>query len=60
VQVLEGNINRSPSAYLNNPADERAQYKYDQDKDMRLIKFTKGDGTAKGFISFYATHGALL
>ena len=57
---MEGNINRSPSAYLNNPADERAQYKYDQDKDMRLIKFMKNDGTAKGFISFYATHGAQL
>lgn len=33
---------------------------YDQDKHMRLIKFMKKDGTAKGFISFYATHGARL
>lgn len=25
-EILDANINRSPSAYLNNPADERAQW----------------------------------
>lgn len=32
------NINRSPTAYLNNPEDEQAQYKYDVDKDMVVLK----------------------
>ncbi|KAM0065233.1 putative ceramidase [Helianthus debilis subsp. tardiflorus] len=36
-EILDAGVNRSPSAYLNNPAAERA--KYDVDKEMTLLKF---------------------
>jgi len=58
--VLNGNINRSPSAYLANPASERARYQYDQDKDMSLLRFNDANGRARGFISFFPVHGTSL
>lgn len=58
--VVDGNRNRSPSAYLANPADERALYEYDQDKDLSLLKFDDADGNARGFLSFFAVHGTSL
>ncbi|CDO72669.1 hypothetical protein BN946_scf184985.g88, partial [Trametes cinnabarina] len=58
--VLDGNRNRSPSAYLANPAEERARYKYDQDKDLTLLRFDDANGNARGFISFYAVHGTSI
>ncbi|EGO00524.1 hypothetical protein SERLA73DRAFT_178361 [Serpula lacrymans var. lacrymans S7.3] len=58
--VLNANINRSPSAYLANPADERAKYQYDQDKDLTLLRFDDIDGNARGFLSFFAVHGTSL
>jgi neutral ceramidase len=42
--ILNANRNRSPSAYLANPASERALYQYDHDKDMTLMRF---DDTAR-------------
>lgn len=59
-QILDGNINRSPSAYLQNPKDERAMYEFDQDKDMTLVRFSDAGGEARGFLSFYAVHGTSL
>ncbi|TFY57319.1 hypothetical protein EVG20_g8593, partial [Dentipellis fragilis] len=58
--VVDGNINRSPSAYLANPADERAKYQYDQDKDLTLLRFDDASGNARGFLSFFAVHGTSL
>ncbi|KAI0343537.1 Neutral/alkaline nonlysosomal ceramidase [Trametopsis cervina] len=58
--ILDANINRSPSAYLANPAEERAKYQYDQDKDMSLLRFDDTDGNARGFISFFPVHGTSL
>jgi neutral ceramidase len=60
VTILNANRNRSPTAYLANPAEERAQYQYDQDKDLTLLKFTGEDGTDRGFLSFFAVHGTSL
>nr|XP_034905572.1 neutral ceramidase 3-like [Populus alba]TKR75436.1 hypothetical protein D5086_0000286270 [Populus alba] len=37
--VENAGINRSPSAYLLNPAEERARYPADVDKEMTLLKF---------------------
>ncbi|KAH8831641.1 ceramidase [Flagelloscypha sp. PMI_526] len=59
-EVLNANINRSPTAYLANPAAERARYKYDQDKDMSLLKFADKSGRALGFLSFFAVHGTSI
>ncbi|KAI0364819.1 Neutral/alkaline nonlysosomal ceramidase [Pilatotrama ljubarskyi] len=58
--VLDGNRNRSPSAYLANPADERARYEFDQDKDFTLLRFDDASGSARGFLSFYAVHGTSI
>ncbi|KIM86048.1 hypothetical protein PILCRDRAFT_65446 [Piloderma croceum F 1598] len=58
--VLHANINRSPSAYLANPAEERALYEYDQDKDLTLLRFDDESGLARGFLSFFAVHGTSI
>lgn len=59
--TLEGaNRNRSPSAYLANPAEERALYDADQDRELTLLKFEDADGSARGFLSFFAVHGTSL
>ncbi|TFY76333.1 hypothetical protein EWM64_g7679 [Hericium alpestre] len=58
--VVDGNANRSPSAYLANPADERAKYQYNQDKDLTLLRFDDASGKARGFLSFYPVHGTSL
>lgn len=58
--VLNTNINRSPSAYLANPADERAKYQYDQDKELTLLRFDDANGDPRGFLSFFPVHGTSL
>ncbi|EIN06637.1 Neutral/alkaline nonlysosomal ceramidase [Punctularia strigosozonata HHB-11173 SS5] len=58
--ILNANANRSPSAYLANPAEERARYQYDQDKDMTLLRFNDASGNARGFLSFFAVHGTSI
>jgi neutral ceramidase len=60
VTIQGGNRNRSPSAYLANPADERARYDGDQDTALTLLKFTDAGGVAKGFLSFFPVHGTSL
>lgn len=59
-ELLDANINRSPFSYLQNPADERARYKYDQDKDFTLLDFRDASGKSRGFLSFFAVHGTSL
>ena len=58
--VLNANINRSPSAYLANPSEERAMYDYDQDKELTLLRFDNDNGNARGFLSFFPVHGTSL
>ena len=58
--VLNANINRSPTAYLANPAAERAMYQFDQDKDMTVLRFNDASGKARGLLSFFAVHGTSL
>jgi neutral ceramidase len=60
VTINGGNRNRSPNAYLANPASERARYNGDQDTALSLLKFTDASGTARGFLSFFAVHGTSL
>ncbi|CAA7260368.1 unnamed protein product [Cyclocybe aegerita] len=54
--VLNANINRSPTAYLANPAAERARYQYDQDKEMTVLRFDDNNGNARGLLSFFPVH----
>ena len=60
VTIQGGNRNRSPSAYLANPAEERAQYDGDQDTALTLLKFTDAGGAARGFLSFFPVHGTSI
>jgi neutral ceramidase len=53
--LLEANINRSPSAYAQNPASERAQYQYDVDKELQLLKLGR-----KGFLNWFPVHGTSI
>lgn len=57
---MGANINRSPSAYLNNPADERAKYTYDVDKTMVLAKFVDEEWGEVGAFNWFAVHGTSM
>lgn len=59
-ELLDAGINRSPSAYLNNPPSERARYKYDVDKDMTLLKFVDDEWGPVGSLNWFATHGTSM
>ncbi|CAM6092839.1 unnamed protein product [Calypogeia fissa] len=59
-ELLDANINRSPSAYLNNPAQERARYKYDVDKTMTLLKFVDEEWGEVGAFTWFAVHGTSM
>lgn len=59
-EVLGANINRSPSAYLNNPLEERAKYNYDVDKNMSLLKFVDAEWGPVGSFSWFAVHGTSM
>lgn len=59
-EVLDAGVNRSPSAYLNNSAAERAKYKYDVDKDMTLLKFVDDKWGPVGSFNWFATHGTSM
>ena len=54
-------INRSPFAYLANPASERDRYATDTDIDMTLLKFEDVDsGKIKGVLTWLPVHGTSL
>ncbi|KAK4762835.1 hypothetical protein SAY86_008603 [Trapa natans] len=59
-EILDAGINRSPSAYLNNPATERSKYKYDVDKEMTLLKFVDEEWGPVGSFNWFATHGTSM
>ncbi|KAI4340356.1 hypothetical protein MLD38_025201 [Melastoma candidum] len=59
-ELLDAGVNRSPSAYLNNPAGERSKYKYDVDKDMTLLKFVDDKLGPVGSFNWFATHGTSM
>ncbi|KAH9307351.1 hypothetical protein KI387_035262 [Taxus chinensis] len=59
-ELLDAGVNRSPSAYLNNPPDEQARYKYNVDKDMTLLKFVDAEWGPVGSFNWFATHGTSM
>ncbi|ADO74285.1 neutral/alkaline ceramidase [Stigmatella aurantiaca] len=58
--LLGATINRSPGAYLRNPAAERGQSPYDTDKRMTLLKLQGADGAEVGLINWFAVHGTSM
>ncbi|XP_074290250.1 neutral ceramidase 2-like [Silene latifolia] len=59
-ELLDASISRSPSAYLNNPFEERSKYKYNVDKDMTLLKFVDDKWGPVGSFNWFATHGTSM
>ncbi|KAK7301811.1 hypothetical protein RJT34_12687 [Clitoria ternatea] len=59
-ELLDAGVNRSPSAYLNNPAAERSKYKYNVDKEITLLKFVDDEWGPVGSFSWFATHGTSM
>jgi neutral ceramidase len=53
-------INRSPHAYLRNPAAERAQYPSDTNTLMTLLRLQKSTGLEIGAINWFAVHGTSM
>ncbi|XP_022765982.1 neutral ceramidase-like [Durio zibethinus] len=59
--VENAGINRSPSAYLFNPPEERARYSSDVDTTMTLLKFWDPESKKSiGAFSWFATHGTSM
>ncbi|XP_073006733.1 neutral ceramidase-like [Typha latifolia] len=58
--LLDAGVNRSPSAYLNNPAAERRKYNYNVDKEMTLLKFVDDEWGPVGSFNWFATHGTSM
>ncbi|XP_073225001.1 neutral ceramidase 1 isoform X2 [Cicer arietinum] len=59
-ELLDAGVNRSPSAYLNNPAAERSKYKYNVDKEMTLLKFVDDERGPIGSFNWFATHATSM
>lgn len=55
-ELLDSNINRSPVAYDNNPASEKAKYTHNVDKDMTLVKIIDPAGNDMGMINWFPVH----
>ncbi|OWF56536.1 Synaptogyrin-2 [Mizuhopecten yessoensis] len=55
-ELLDSNINRSPVAYMRNPPQEKARYKYNVDKNMTVLKMLDAEGKDIGMISWFAVH----
>lgn len=56
-----GGVNRSPSAYLFNPPEERARYTHNVDTQMTLLKFVDGSRRKSiGAFNWFATHGTSM
>lgn len=59
-KLLDAGVNRSPSAYLNNPGEERRKYKYNVDKQMTLLKFVDQEWGPIGSFNWFSTHGTSM
>lgn len=58
---LDGvSINRSPQAYDNNPAQERAQYTDNVDKEMTVISFKNTNGDLLGEYNWFPLHATSM
>ncbi|KAI5861370.1 Neutral/alkaline nonlysosomal ceramidase [Durotheca rogersii] len=61
VDIPDGNLGRSVSAYLANPAEERARYADSVDKEMTVLKFQRAsDGKNIGVLTWYPVHGTSI
>lgn len=59
-ELLDASVNRSPTAYDNNPADERARYKYDTDKEMLLLRIVDRRNEPIAMINWFPVHATSM
>ncbi|KAG7377738.1 hypothetical protein PHYPSEUDO_011065 [Phytophthora pseudosyringae] len=59
-EVSNGGNNRSPKAYLANPASERVIYDNNIDTTMRAMHFFNDAGKLRGVLAFYPVHPTSL
>ncbi|KAH8165841.1 neutral-alkaline non-lysosomal ceramidase [Xylaria polymorpha] len=58
VNITDSNISRSLSAYMNNPAAERARYIDSVDKEMTVLRFQRAsDSKNIGILTWFPVHG---
>lgn len=55
-EVLDANINRSPTSYEANPEEERARYPHNTDREMFQMSLFSTSGRAMGVINWFAVH----
>ena len=55
-ELTDASMNRSPAAYENDPAAERARYASNVDTRMTLLRLEAQDGTPVGTINWFAVH----
>ena len=63
IDILDANVNRSPFAYLANPAEERKRYKDDADKTLTALRFTRTDPDGDrdiGVLTWFPVHGTSM
>lgn len=61
VNITDGNLSRSLYAYLNNPADERAQYDSATDQTLTMLRFQRAsDGLNMGVLTWFPVHGTSM
>ena len=59
--VHDANTNRSPHAYLANPAEERSRYEESVDKKMTLLRFQRDEDEREiGCLTWFAVHGTSM
>ncbi|XP_076825359.1 putative neutral ceramidase C [Clavelina lepadiformis] len=58
--VVEGNINRSPSAYLHDPEGEREKYNFNTEQEMTMLKFQASNGQPIGAFTWFPVHGTSM
>lgn len=62
-ELEDASASRSPYAYLQNPADERARYDNNVDKTLTLLRFTHttdSDDKDVGILTWFAVHGTSM
>ena len=61
IRLNDTNTNRSPYAYLANPAEERARYDDNVDKDLAMLKFKRSeDAKDIGVLTWFPVHGTSM
>lgn len=61
--IDNANTNRSPWAYLQNPAHERERYEHDVDKNLTMLRFTRTTEAGEedvGVLTWFAVHGTSM